>query len=299
MHCESARSRSEDIEGTRRSQRISLHPKHPSFSGRSTGIGRSPPNEKVAIFDEAQRAWVATNVEIHATEARPTRLPNVRARVSPQCHGPARGLVRNHLPGWRRARDQHRRSGHRRMAPDPERSLPHWQVHLPDVLSHDHNLQNFVRARDLHLATSIRSFRAERLSDFVGHLIDGDAAAAAATQAQLVDYPLLITRDLNKARSWLRQRRRGNERAGLLASSNGARLKPHGIFVKAKIEPGKWFLAPGDDVRSRPMLSRMQRQSSTLKVWNWIGHAFAGTPTLEDRVGHGRPSSSKEPIGRQ
>jgi hypothetical protein len=59
---------------------------------------------------------------------------------------------------------------------------------------------------------------------------------------------------LEKARHWLRSQRRGNERAGLLASSNAARLKPHGIFVKARIEPTKWFLAPGNDVRSSDAL---------------------------------------------
>ena len=31
-------------------------------------------------------------------------------------------------------------------------------------------------------------------------------------------------------------------------------MKPHGVFVKAKIEPEKWFLAPSDDVRSSDAL---------------------------------------------
>lgn len=73
-------------------------------------------------------------------------------------------------------------------------------------------------------------------------------------KSALKNYPLLLTRDLQKAREWLRARRRGNERAGLLASSNAARLKPHGIFTKAKIEPEKWFLAPAGDVRSSDAL---------------------------------------------
>jgi len=88
----------------------------------------------------------------------------------------------------------------------------------------------------------------------VGHLIDGDADAAIRLFMDLANYPLLITRNLGDARQWLRQRRRGSERAGLLASSNAVRLKPHGVFVKAKIEPEKWFLAPSDDVRSSDAL---------------------------------------------
>jgi len=111
-------------------------------------------------------------------------------------------------------------------------------------------LRNEVPAPDLHLATSIRSFRAEKLSDFVGHVIDGNAGEALRVKADLPHYPLFITRDLQAARRWLRAQRRGTESAGLLASSNAARLKPHGVFVKAKIEPAKWFLAPPEDVRS-------------------------------------------------
>ena len=107
-----------------------------------------------------------------------------------------------------------------------------------------------MTAPALHLATSLRSFRAERLSDFVGEVIIGNADAARRISAELQDFPLLITRDLETARSWLRIKARGTERAGLLASSNAARLKPHGIFTKAKIEPAKWFLAPPVDVRS-------------------------------------------------
>jgi hypothetical protein len=48
----------------------------------------------------------------------------------------------------------------------------------------------------------------------------------------------------------LRRKRRAGERAGLLASSNALRLKPEGLYVKAKVEVCDWFLNPGDDVRS-------------------------------------------------
>jgi hypothetical protein len=73
-------------------------------------------------------------------------------------------------------------------------------------------------------------------------------------KSRLTQYPLRVTRDLEQARRWLRGQRRGGERIGLLASSNANRLKPHGVFVKAKIEPERWFLAPTDDVRSSDAL---------------------------------------------
>ena len=135
-----------------------------------------------------------------------------------------------------------------------ERSFPHWQAHVPSTLAHDCTIKDEVTAPDLHLATSIRSFRAERLSDFVGHLIAGETDPARRVQSSLSNYPLFVTRDLDAARRWLRGKRRGSERMGLLASSNAARLKPHGVFVKAKIEPAKWFLAASEDVRSSDAL---------------------------------------------
>jgi len=69
------------------------------------------------------------------------------------------------------------------------------RTHLPNTFVHNAT-ENEVLASDLHLATSMRSFRAERLSDFVGHVVDGNAAAAASIKDQLPNSPLLITREL-------------------------------------------------------------------------------------------------------
>jgi Uncharacterized conserved protein (DUF2075) len=102
----------------------------------------------------------------------------------------------------------------------------------------------------LHLAVSVRSFRAEAVAEFVSAVVAGDASAAGISIKKLRQYPLVITRDLESARVWLRNRARGTERIGLVASSNGMRLKPIGVFVKARIDPPTWFLAGKDDVRS-------------------------------------------------
>jgi hypothetical protein len=136
-----------------------------------------------------------------------------------------------------------------------------WDVHMPtQVLGLEYlptgsyeTLQACQRATlspALHLSVSIRSFRAEKLSQFVGAMIDNDPVAARQLIAELNRYPIVLTRDLALARSWLRKHRRAEERAGLLASSNGLRLKPYGVFVRAKIDPSVWFLAPREDIRS-------------------------------------------------
>jgi hypothetical protein len=63
-------------------------------------------------------------------------------------------------------------------------------------------------------------------------------------------YPIYLTRNLQLARNWVRQRARGGERFGLLASSGAARLRPDGIFVNSNIEVAHWFLDSRQDVRS-------------------------------------------------
>ena len=58
--------------------------------------------------------------------------------------------------------------------------FPDWNVHVSDRLETEvADVPNLTRTACLHLATSIRSFRAERLSDFVGEIIDGDSSSAS------------------------------------------------------------------------------------------------------------------------
>ena len=73
----------------------------------------------------------------------------------------------------------------------------------------------------LHLATSMRSFRAEHLSRFVKALLDGEAELGRELFAEFRDhYPIVLTRSMRAARRWIRRQRRGTERAGLVASSS-------------------------------------------------------------------------------
>ena len=103
----------------------------------------------------------------------------------------------------------------------------------------------------LHLSVSMRSFRAEKVSDFVKAVLDleGERAAEIFTSIQK-KYPLVLTRDLRKAKEWLREMARGTERYGLLASSSAERLKATCINVNAPMNPVHWFLDGKDDVRS-------------------------------------------------
>lgn len=218
-------------------------------------VSQDAPTEKVAVFDEAQRAWDVEQTskfmrkkkgKIGFSMSEPEFLVSVMDRHQDWCAiiclvgtGQEINTGEAGIEEWLRVL---------------ELRFPHWQVHLPDNLIRSCQLAGAINAQALHLATSLRSFRAERLSDFVGHVIAGDAAAARAVKDLLPNYPLYVTRNLEQARQWLRSKRRGTERTGLLASSNAARLKPHGLFVKAKIDPAKWFLAPSEDLRSSDAL---------------------------------------------
>lgn len=99
----------------------------------------------------------------------------------------------------------------------------------------------------------------------------------------LTGYPIVLTRSLDRAREWLRQRTRGLRRCGLLASSGARRLRPHGITVREPIDVAKWFLQPPEDVRSSNFLELAITEFGVqgLEV-DWAGLAWGGDLT---RVG--------------
>jgi hypothetical protein len=97
----------------------------------------------------------------------------------------------------------------------------------------------------------MRSFRAENVSLLVKQLLDLEAAQARKTLQEIGHlYPIVLTRNLQIAKSWLRSKARGSERYGIVVSSEAQRLKPHAIDVRTPIDPIHWFLDGKDDVRS-------------------------------------------------
>ncbi|HEV3116044.1 MAG TPA: DNA/RNA helicase domain-containing protein, partial [Gemmataceae bacterium] len=146
----------------------------------------------------------------------------------------------------------------------------------------------------LHLAVSMRSFRAENVSYFVKALLDCEKGDARQAYAQLADrYPLVVTRDLHRAKQWIRDHARGSERYGLVASSKAHRLKPDAIDIRVDVDPVHWFLNDKQDTRSSFYLedaaTEFQVQGLELDwacvAWDgdlrfsgagWNYHAFSG-----------------------
>lgn len=110
---------------------------------------------------------------------------------------------------------------------------------------------NYQLVSDLHLAVSLRSFRSENVAKFIKALLDKDMEAARELYQSLkYTYPLKVTRDIRKAKAWVKSQACGTERYGIVATSGAKRLRPHGIWIQSKIDAPVWFLNDDDDVRS-------------------------------------------------
>src|SRR5262249_30808769 len=125
-----------------------------------------------------------------------------------------------------------------------ERSFKNWHIYISSKLTDSEygagEVLQKLRPRahvqykdDLHLSVSMRSFRAERVSELVKQILDLEVNEARKTLKAVDEkFPLVITRDLPKAKQWLRSQARGSERYGIVVSSEAQRLKPHAIDVK-------------------------------------------------------------------
>jgi len=143
-----------------------------------------------------------------------------------------------------------------------DKTFSDWQVYIsPNLTDSEYaaidainKLNNRVFFdENLHLSVSMRSFRAENLSLFVKNLLDLDAESAKQTFSLISEkYPLVLTRDLTKAKRWLKEKARGSERYGIVVSSKALRLRPLGIDVtyQVQMDAVKYFLNDKDDIHS-------------------------------------------------
>jgi hypothetical protein len=222
-----------------------------------------PPIEHVVIFDEAQRAW---NLQQTANfmqrkkkrkgfnQSEPEFLISCMDRHKDWAviiclvgGGQEINIGEAGIGAWLEAVNT---------------AFPHWHMYISSRLTdseyaagkalelinqrHDKHLDDC-----LHLAVSMRSFRAENVSTFVKALLDFEKERARETFEKFANrYPITLTRDLNLAKQWVRDHARGSERFGLVASSKAQRLKPHAIDVRVNVNPVHWFLNPKEDTRS-------------------------------------------------
>lgn len=142
-------------------------------------------------------------------------------------------------------------------------SFPHWKVYISPKLTEPEYAEgrvnellatntNVTYSEDLHLGVSLRSFRAEKLSAFVHALLSFDESAPALYNEIKDNYPIVLTRDMEKARKWLHSKVRGTERTGVLVTKESARYKPLAVHILPSGDENAvhWFLEDKTDTRS-------------------------------------------------
>jgi hypothetical protein len=230
---------------------------------RDEGLKSGAPIEHVVVFDEAQRAWNQHYTERFMVQKRgmsefnmsePEFLIRLMDSKQDWCTiicliggGQEINTGEAGLVEWFDALQKH---------------FCNWDVYYSDQITHkDYSWGQDLASKlallrsepreALHLAVSVRSFRAETVSEFVAAVIDGHSDLARKRYDEIrEDYEILLTRNIGQAREWLRKHARGTERYGLVASSGAIRLKPEGVNVKTAVDPVTWFLNNKDDIRS-------------------------------------------------
>lgn len=226
--------------------------------------------EHVAIFDEAQRSWthkrLADYLKRGGTYGNKLKVPNFpmseaafliwsldlrKDWATIVClvgGGQEINTGEAGISEWIKACNEQFR--HWKVYISPKLTAPEYAEGKVTELLKDN--KNVVYSEDLHLGVSLRSYRAEKLSAFIHALLSFDVTAKSLYNEIKDNYPIVLTRDMDKARKWIRKRARGSERTGVLVTKEAARFKPLAVHVLPSGDDNAvhWFLEDKYDVRS-------------------------------------------------
>jgi DUF2075 family protein len=232
------------------------------------------PTERIVVFDEAQRCWNAKHFSNKAKQNRNREEKPFKIEEKSEAELLFEFMSRH--KGWAVivalvGGGQEINTGEGGIVEwgkAIESKYSNWEVYIsPKLLSGDSSTADqkiftsipenvkIVSNTYLHLNTSQRSFKANNLNSWVNAVIDNQPNQASEIAKDIFPlYPLYITRNIETAKVWLRQKRIGTKRIGLIASSGGLRLKPYAINVREVIDEAIWFLNDEEDVRSSQYL---------------------------------------------
>ena len=230
----------------------------------------TPPTERIVVFDEAQRCWNAIQFSNKAKQNQ-NREKNPFI-IEEKSEAELLFEFMNRHNGWSViialvGGGQEINTGEGGIAEwgkAIKNKYKNWEIHISEeLLSGDSSTANqtlfdsvpeniiIYKNKNLHLSISQRSFKANNLNAWVNSLINNETEEALELSKLISEnYPLIITRNIETAREWLKQKKSGNKRIGLVASSGGLRLKPCGIQVREVIDEAMWFLNDETDIRS-------------------------------------------------
>ncbi|MCR5204592.1 MAG: DUF2075 domain-containing protein [Lachnospiraceae bacterium] len=241
----------------------------PQKAVKSTGAGYGEV-EHVAIFDEAQRSWthsrLANYLKRGGTYGNKLKVPNFPMSeaafliwsldqredwatiVCLVGGGQEINTGEAGITEWIKALNE--KFSHWKIYISPQLSEPEYAEGKVDELLAENN--NVTYSKNLHLGVSLRSYRAEKLSAFVHAILDVDESAKILYSEIKKNYPIVLTRDMEKARRWLHEKVRGTERTGVLITKESARYKPLGVHVLVSDDENAvhWFLDDKADTRS-------------------------------------------------
>jgi hypothetical protein len=252
------------------------------------------PPDKVVVFDEAQRAWSAEKQQkkFHRNISEPAAMLSIMSRHQDwaviialvgggqEIHDGEAGLLQ-----WGRNLLQEFRDW--RIIASPE-------VLTGGVGLAGHRLFDTEAWKQLdvhtdaslHLPVSVRTFKAENVTRWIDLVLQREAAEADKIFSDLGDYPIVITRSLERARSWLRGQTRGERRCGLVASSGALRLRAHGLELSGGFRKAypyeEWFLGTSRDVRSSFQLevAATEFECQGLEL-DWVGMCWGGDLVID------------------
>lgn len=219
--------------------------------------------EHVAIFDEAQRAWthkrIANYLKRGGTYGNKLKVPNFPMSESAFLiwsldQREDWATIVCLVGGGQEIHDGE--AGISEWIYALNEKFPHWKVYISPKLTEPEYAEgkvnellkenkNVTYSENLHLGVSLRSFRAEKLSAFVHALLAVEPEKATKLYNEIKDrYPIVLTRDMEKAKEWLHSKVRGTERTGVLITKESARFKPLGIHVLPSGDKNAvhWFL---------------------------------------------------------
>lgn len=225
------------------------------------------PIEKVVIFDEAQRAWDKAQLT--------SFMKRKKGRANFDMSEPEFLIdVMDRHEDWTTiicliGGGQEINTGEAGLGEwfnSLSRNFPHWDIYVSDRISdyeytRGNTFEAFMKRQnckivsELHLSVSLRSFRSEKVASFVKESLDAHVENAREILQQFKhNYPICLTRNIQKAKDWITLKTKGSQRCGVIASSGAKRLRSYGIWVDNKIDAPKWFLNSKEDIRSSNFL---------------------------------------------